>query len=950
MFPFRILPIFLFVTSAFAAAPSGENWFTLESANFRVHHTAPLENYARRVAVSLERALPQLEKKLLWKAPTPLDVVIADPSDSANGLAMNFPSTRMELFSTAFEADSSLAHYDHWVNELAVHELTHIIANDAALGGYRVLRSIFGSWVKPNGLQPLWMIEGLAVYMETSLSSGGRGRSPLTYALLSEAVKKQQLPAAFPLHRANDGDGWWPGGNTPYLLGYFLQAGAARKDPLAPGKLSENNSRKIPFQPNSNAEEVVGKDWFTIWDETAAQLTAQLKPNESAASVAICPLTKSGKFTGGQALSPDGWIYFSEEDYKFGNSLARVRLAATCGEAEIQRLAKKRFGGPAQVAVSADGKTVAFAQYESSAFERLFSDLYLYDTEGETTRQLTKNERARDPAYLGQRLFYLRQNADLSMSIVEWIENQPRVLFTGQPMERLSSLFAVEQGLYFSQHKNHGIEQIWKISLTGGSPEPITTPEKTTLQWDRNPYVDASGNLWFARSLATEKQAAQRQLIWKKTKLGLSAFAVPGYSYLDRPIPLAEQEVLLTLATENGLNLAKAKLVPLDGAVDTNSVDFHEALTGEKPQKVPVASDQDLAAVGTVVPYSQKSVATSLWPQYWLPEITAAEDGYLIGASTSGNDPLDYHRWSAVAQYDSRAKFPVYRAYYQNRTYPTSFFVEAKQSNNFFRSTKVSNRSTQYSASVTLPIHPASLTLGAAFQEKFLFGRKTQSGILYQNLGYQEVGKTPSALDPNSGILLSLYSGLYPNSKGEEFFADLRPKFGIFFAGFAPEHSIGIQTQGGFTTNRLLASNYYLGGGASYLNDSDYIVRGYPIDSLFGQRIITSNLSYSIPLAYPFRGWSTNPLFIKMMGLRVLADFGTANFTANYRNETFQFYQSTKLGRKILAGFGLDFVITGSAFYHVPISLVLGAHYGPQKFAGGDLMGYFGINAGVFGR
>lgn len=952
MFPFRFFPFFLLLVGSFfqanpgdAAAPSGQTWFTLKTQNFRVHHTAPLENYARRVALSLERSLPLLEKKLFWKAPAPIDVVLQDPSDSANGLAMNFPSTRIELYSTPFESDSSLAHYDDWVNELAIHELTHIIANDTTLGGYRLLRSIFGSWVKPNGLQPLWMVEGLAVYTETSLTTAGRGRSPLTYALIQEALKAGELSDVYPMHRMNDGNGWWPGGNTPYSLGYVLQAAAAKESLEAPGKLSEKNSSKIPFQPNSVAEDVFGKDWFTLWSETGAKLKANWKLEPQAK---ICVLASSGKFTGGQNLSADGWVYFSEEDFQTGTHLSRVSLEAPCDQNQIERLVRKPYGGPSQVAVSDDGKQIVFAQYDSSSFERFFSDLHKYNLETKSVEQLTFNERARDPAYYQNKIFYLKQNENLTISVMEWDSSNSKTLFTGQPMERLSGLSASKSGLHFSRHNNQGREAIWFLPYGSMEATQVTELKSAWNQWDRNPKISDDGSLFFSRSFSSSETPSGPQKIQKLENGQLTTFSLSGFSYLDRPIPLKGGEFLLSVMTSNGQSLIKAKLEHSTAPL-SNSSDLHETLSGEPIQAPHKASESDLATVGEILPYSQKSVATSLWPQYWLPEFSAAEEGYLLGASTSGNDPLDYQRWAASAQYDSRAKFPLYRAFYQNRSMPTSLFFEISQRNNYFRSTNSSNRNTQYSASATIPIHPLSFTIGAAFQEKFLFGRKTQSGILYQSLSYREVGKTPAAIDPNYGMFATWYSGLYPNSKGEKFFADLRPKIGFYMKGLAPSHSLGIQANAGITTNKLLASNYYLGGGASALNESDFVVRGYPIDSLFGQKIITANFTYSLPLAHLYWGWNTNPLFVKNFGMRFHSDFGTANYTANYRDNIFRSYQTTDLGKKILAGFALDFIANGSLFYHVPVSLVLGAHYGPQKFAGGGVLGYVGFNAGFFG-
>jgi len=134
------------------------------------------------------------------------------------------------------------------------------------------------------------------------------------------------------------------------------------------------------------------------------------------------------------------------------------------------------------------------------------------------------------------------------------------------------------------------------------------------------------------------------------------------------------------------------------------------------------------------------------------------------------------------------------------------------------------------------------------------------------------------------------------------------------------------------------------------LNDSDFVVRGYPIDTLLGQRIATANFAYTLPLAHPYRGWGTNPVFLQSLGLRFLADAGSANYVPVYRNEVFRNYALSKLGREVLTGFGLDFVAKGTVFYHVPVTLAAGLHYGTRKQFGGDFMFFFGVNVGFYGN
>jgi hypothetical protein len=246
-----------------------------------------------------------------------------------------------------------------------------------------------------------------------------------------------------------------------------------------------------------------------------------------------------------------------------------------------------------------------------------------------------------------------------------------------------------------------------------------------------------------------------------------------------------------------------------------------------------------------------------------------------------------------------------------------------------------------------VPIGQAFYTFGGAFQERFLFGSKGQSVIVFQNLSYDRTGKTPSAMDLNFGESFSAYLGVFPNAKNEDLFVDIRPRAGIYRRGFSPDHSVSLVARAGITTNKLLASNYYLGGGLSVLDSSDFVVRGYPLDTLLGQRIATANFAYTLPVLEAYRGLGTNPIFLEDIGLRFLADAGSANFLGAYRGDTFMGYIPQQLGKKILTGVGVDLVTKGSIFYHIPVTLLAGAHYGFSKEFGGEGVFFLGFSSGL---
>lgn len=941
----RFWPIFLLtlLPSAQAAAPSGETWFTLISPNFRVHHTAALEPYARAFGHALERGLPILEKDLHWELKhKPVDIVIMDPSDAANGLAINFPNTHIEVYSMVFETDSPLSHYVNWVNELATHELTHIVANDTSPGFYGFLRTIFGSWVKPNGLEPGWMSEGLAVYQETAHTNGGRGRSPLLEAILRTAVRESALTSSkyTSLDRFNDGNEWWPGGHMAYLMGYTIQALPTKANPNFPGKVSRANAGKFPFSPHAAVQDVVPENWYDIWNAAPARLQERYgKPSPMAAT---CKLSSSGSYTGGHALSPDGWIYFSQQDFNHGHYFSRVRADAPCGEAQPERLFHKDLTGPTQVAVSPSGKYAAFAAFDREGLEWFFSDLYLWDNEQREIKRLTDAGRVRDPAFSGDSvLLYVKAKGDLTQAIIrrDLRDDSEKEVYLSKPLERVSGLTAQGEQVVFALHNNNGQERLHSLHLGNGKVSRLAGMPEAKVAFERNPFLAPNGDVYFA---ASYDYGTQDIYLWKNGKAQRVLATEAGFA--DRPQLMSDGRTLLYQGYSlNGFDLVKAPLSAPGPVARGQGPDLHEFLTGEKPQTVVTSSENY-----PIVPYSAVSTpATSLWPQYWLPEILAANDGALIGASTSGNDPLEYHRYGLSAQYDTRAKFPTYLAFYQNRQNIVNLVVRASQINDYFTGTRSSNRSALYSAQAIVPIGDAAYSFGGAFQERTLFGLKGQNTIVFQNFHHSRFGKSAAAISPNFGHTINAYLGLYPSARNENFFADMRPSLALYFKGFHPSHSISFQAQAGITTNSILASNYYQGGGATPLSSGGFIVRGYPTDTLFGQRIATANLAYTFPIAQLYRGLGTAPVFFDALGLRLMGDVGTSNYAARYRNGRFWFYEARKFMRQGLAGAGMDLLLKGSLLYHVPVTLVGGFHYGFEKKYGGEAMFIFGLDVGM---
>ncbi len=226
--------------------PSG-HWRTWTTEHFRVHASAELGVYARRLAAEAERAYALLAREF----PRPggrIDIALHDNVDFAAGFARVSPTNRMVLFLSAPAGDAELGFYDEWLRILVSHELFHVFHLDRAEGVWKGLRAVFGRApaLFPNAYQPSWVLEGLAVHYESRLSTAGRGRGAYHRQLLAAAARGPEWPASGDATLVNPR---WPGAVRPYAWGgvFFGAQAAAHGDSLAP-RFVEKTSRRIwPF-------------------------------------------------------------------------------------------------------------------------------------------------------------------------------------------------------------------------------------------------------------------------------------------------------------------------------------------------------------------------------------------------------------------------------------------------------------------------------------------------------------------------------------------------------------------------------------------------------------------------------------------------------------------------------------------------------------------------------
>ncbi len=154
--------------------PASVKWNVIKSKNFRVIFPKSHDSIGRRYAMHIDSVL-QLVGEGLNHNPGKFPVVLRSQNALPNGFVSWAPK-RTEIGTIgSLDADP-----DTWISSVSTHELRHIIQIDKL----NTSTSKLAYWLLGEsgtgliaGQVPPWFLEGDAVFTETNLGIGGRGRS-----------------------------------------------------------------------------------------------------------------------------------------------------------------------------------------------------------------------------------------------------------------------------------------------------------------------------------------------------------------------------------------------------------------------------------------------------------------------------------------------------------------------------------------------------------------------------------------------------------------------------------------------------------------------------------------------------------------------------------------------------------------------------------------------------
>ena len=119
-------------------------WQTLRTEHFKITFHDGLEQQAEELGQLCDGVYDKVSPRIGTELERPVELVLVDHTDSANGYAAPLPVNTLVIFVTAPQESGTLNLYADWNEAILTHELTHILHLDTVEGLPRVLRLVLG--------------------------------------------------------------------------------------------------------------------------------------------------------------------------------------------------------------------------------------------------------------------------------------------------------------------------------------------------------------------------------------------------------------------------------------------------------------------------------------------------------------------------------------------------------------------------------------------------------------------------------------------------------------------------------------------------------------------------------------------------------------------------------------------------------------------------------------
>lgn len=882
-----------------AAGDPTVEWRTLQTAHFRIHFPLGSRSMALRLATIAEETHQALTPFMGTTVEDPVDVVLIDTVDTANGSARTIPYNLITVYTMAPESDSTLSDTDDWLRNLFVHEYTHILHTNDTSGISAIINAVLGKKLAPNHALPRWYLEGLAIYNETAFTEGGRLRNSayrmyLRMDALDGRFRGPENLGGYPIE--------WPAATGWYLYGSDFMNYVARIH--GPQRWIEFN-RSIggalsPLAVNQTSTEIFGLDLLALWGRYSAashgQFTAQAVAVAAAGETPVSLLTTGAHLNGYPRCQGPHALGFVRDDGRSERQIVRHDLVSGRTEPVM------RVYGNGSFDWSPDGRFLVYTETSRYRHYYAYNDLYLLDTRTGSTRRLTVGARAREPAFSpdGRQVAYVAANQEGGVDLMELS------LDTGQ----VSMLLAATDGQLastpvYSPDGRMVAVSLWQpgwgrdlylVHRTTGELERLTEDRAQDLSPSYTP--DGQGLLF----------ASDRTGIYNIYRLDLPSRQVTQLTNVMGGLFSPQQ-----CATGGPIFVRSYGSQGYDiGVIDR----IH-------PRAAPPSYDRpqqeypDLPPEQVVVSERTYNPYVTLYPRSWSPIISQDGDAtLLLGASVAGSDPLYRHLYTAEVNYglDSEHLNLGFRYSYTRLPVDIHLFLSRSESSNLYSLVAETRR---------IPFEEEWLSAGLTLSLPLTDERSGHSLYMsyalrdVQPLSMPEIHHDPGDIQPSfpefgrfddlsfgwswgnargfaysvsaeEGTQLTVHLGLSSPLVGADFDRvvlgwGLRQYFPV---PYLDGHLVALLITGAIGRSSLSRRALYGVGG---FPDQDLLLsvientpigagflRGYRPNVQVGSQYHVLNLEYRLPLWNIDTGIYTLPIFFERLFLAAFVDCGTA--------------------------------------------------------------------------
>lgn len=923
LFVILLGPLVLFPRHHAQAIEPSWHFQVLRSPHFEIIYRDTQEALAKKYLTAAERAR-EILVPIFEEGPGKTILVLMDDTDEPNGLAFFLPYPQITIFPVLPSSNTGLEEYGDWPLEMMLHEYTHILNMYPVHGIYRPLQWIFGNLIRPNALLPNWYLEGLALDFESRFSTHGRARSSWGDAAMRALTLSDKWDRENISTINETGLNSWPRGARPYLYGgWWWKSLIKSKGSESIQTLNQNFSRRLPFLLNGPIREVSGFTPSELFENSKAELsfTAESQLETIRASTSHAEMATTLDELGEVdtfALSPNG---------------DRLALIVRSDQSQIFRIARRNDNGweladsPRVEVFSVtrvswrNSSEVVFDQIDRTDPYVLYRDLFNYNLEQKSLKQLTERARAVEPTASpdGRSIVFVR-NADEGTGLAkfDFQSGQIQDLVKSRTLQKLSSPIV---------HANRRVDFVAR-DRRGQS---ILFSRMPNGKLKRHPII-LKGDIIKLRPapkgwLVISDQSGVRNAYYIKDGTQIAV------SNSETALSLAEWEpgggnVYFTEMTANGSKLRLLKRQRFHPTTVTSDALPPGPESSSKPIEMKRESFMPLAY---------------LWPRYWIPFIFQAEGGYTFQGVTANADPIGRNEYALGASYDSISEDLSYNAEYMNRSTPLALQLFYSLNQTYLGASQ---------------IEIESKSAGLIGRTHWPFGHR----FITWNLGGSWHETTTTIVRKRIGPMTALnfdFPKWHFRIQHQEFleqdgyldYGRTRADLGGTLS-LASRHNIYINTRASWAPELPLNSVIALGernlGGIYLVNlaGADFLTRGYPSGTFVGREALNANLEYVITGPELARGLGTFPLFFRQLDFAFFADAmsvdGAAYITAEegyYSSDLAEFYTGT----------GGELRLHTTAAYHMPVSLTMGLYYGLNERTSGGFSTFLGLGLGDLG-